>query len=347
MKPNSAIYTLLTAIYYYLFSGTALAQFSGNIVYQDYEYSYELKESKPRGSYLLQIATVPPQPDNRLVYQSLVTISGKVADNKKLVITVLRSSIEKEKWVLNRESLLETTFDYAQKKVFRSTKGSFAQFRTREYAEVVADDVTPQTIDIATAVRYVVEDLTVNYNRIFATHVVTANPAGAANQQGKKLSILPKMAVFPATFSISEGAVNYKVHVGAINTANRRQEIQVQIIEQNDADDVGSTSTLFTSYLIIDDQAGNGANWTVRIHFAEKVNSFTWQPYPSQFLECKFNSNKGYMLYTPGARLLPFQENKPPKVERIERTNGQITKDELLNIAVTHFIRHYSKLFKQ
>lgn len=347
MKPNSIIYTLLTGIYCYLFSGTVLAQFSGNIAYQDYEYAYELKESKPKGSYMLQISTVPPQPDNRLVYQSLVNISGEIGENKKLIIKTLRSSIEKEKWVLNRESFLETTFDYTQKKVFRSTKGSFAQFRTQDYAEVVADHVTPQTIDIATAVRYVVEDLAVNYNRIFAPHIVTAAPVETVKQQEKKINILPQLAVFPAVLNISEGTMNYKVNIGSINTANRRQEIQVKMIEQNEADDAGSTSTLFTSYLIIDDKAGNGIDWTIRIHFAEKTNSFTWQPYPSQFLECKFNAAKGAMMYVPSARLLPFQENKPSKIENIEGTGGQITKDELLNIAITHFIRHYSKLFRQ
>lgn len=347
MKPNPVIYSLLTAVCCYLLSGTVWAQFSGAIAYQEYEYAYELKDSKPKGTYVLQINTVPPQPDNRLVYQSLVNISGEVAADKKLVIRVLRASIEKGKWVLNRESVLETTFDYAQKKVLRSSKGSFAQFRTQEYAEVVANNVTPQSIDMATAVRYVMEDLAVNYNRIFAPHVVTTDPVEIIKQKGKKLTILPQLAVFPTTLNVSEGNVNYKINVGAINTANRRQDVQIKIVEQNEADDAGSTSTLFTSYLIIDDKVGNGVDWIVRIHFAEKTNSFTWQPYPSQFLECKFYAAKGVMTYTPGARLLPFQENQPLKAEVIEGTNGQITKEELLNIAISHFIKHYSKLFRQ
>lgn len=344
MKPNPTIYALLLAICC-LLDIPAFAQFSGNIAYQDHEYIYELKAIK-KDRYQLLINTVPPQPDNRLVYQSIVNISGEASANKKLVITVLRSSIEKGKWVVNRESLLETTFDYEKKKIFRTMKGSFAQFRAQEYTEVVADDVTPKNIDVAKAVRYVVQDIVINYNCIFATHAATNSSMKSVEQKGKKVTILPQLAIFPTVLNINEGNVNYKVNVGAINASNRRQEIQIKIIEQNEAEDTGSTSTLFTSYLIIDDKISSGVDWIVRIHYAERTNSFTWQPYPSQFLECKFNSMQGTMTYIPSVRLLPFQENKPPKMELIKGTNGQITKDELLNIAITHFIRHYSKIFK-
>lgn len=346
MKPFLLIKSTLAAFFCFLTVQIGLAQFSGTISYQDNEYAYELKPDRHKDVYRLQITTVPPQPNNAVIYQSLVKVTGEAASNKKLTVTVLRASIEKGKWVLNRESYLETIFDYGQRKIFRNTKGSFGQFRAAQYAETVADRVTPENIDLAAALRYVMEDLVVNYNRVFADHVSTgAYPSAGANAK-VKVSIVPQLAVFPTVLNITNNNVNYKINVGAINTANRRQDLQIKVIEQNIAEDAGSTSTLFTSYLIIDDKVGNNVNpWTVRIHFAERINSFTWQPYPSQFLECKFNAVKGIMIYTPGARLIPFQSNNPPKFETVEGNNGQITKEELLNIALTHFIRYYSKLF--
>ncbi|MCS7019576.1 MAG: hypothetical protein RMJ87_10815 [Cytophagales bacterium] len=348
MKPAVLLKTLSAAfVGFFGMHAAALAEFSGSVAYQDHEYAYELKPERSKGTYRLRITTLPTQPNQADIYQSLVKVTGEVDKDKKLVITVFRASIEKGKWTLNRESLLETTFDYAQKKVFRSTKGSFAQFRSPEYAEVVADRVTPETINIAKAIRYVMEDIIVNYNRILAPHTATAKRSVEAMEK-VKVTIVPQLAVFPAVFHISQNGIDYKVNVGAINTANRRQELQVKIVEQHEAQDAGSTSTLFTSYLIIEDKVSNVAvPWSVRIHFAEKINSFTWQPYPSQFLECKFNAVKGIMTYTPSARLLPFQTHNPPKAESIEGNNGQITKEELLNIALKHFIRHYSKLFTQ
>lgn len=344
MKPHILFFSL-PLILSCLLSGAAIAQFTGRVSYQDNVYVYELKATKPKETYQLLISTTPPQPENRPVYKSLVKISGEVAANKKLVITVLRASIEKGNWVLNRESLLETTFDYGKRKVFRSTKGSFAQFRNAEYAEVVADNVTPQAITTDKAVQYVMEDLIVNYHRILAPHITTGTPEEAVDPKNK-LTILPQLAVFPTMLLITENNKNYKINVGAINPENRRQDLHIKIVEQNEAEDAGSTSTLYTSYLIIDDRvAGKGVDWAVRIHYAERTNSFTWQPFPSQFLECKFSSAKGLMTFTPSARLIPFQNNKPPKTERPEGNNGQITKEELLKFALTHFVKYYAKLF--
>ncbi|WP_448518330.1 hypothetical protein [Rhodoflexus sp.] len=346
MKPHLISSGIMAALFSLLVCYAVFAQFSGNVNYQDSDYAYDINPIKPnKGTYQLTINTVPPQAGNRPIYQSLMRVTGEVAANKKLVITVLRASIEREKWVLNRESLLEATFDYAAKKVVRTTKGSFAQFRTPEYGEVVADKVTPQTIDLAKAIDYVVQDLIVNYNKIMAPHTATNTVSGVAS--GKtKLTIVPQMAVFPVTIAIQHKDTNYKINVGQLNPQNRRQDIQIKIVEQNEEEDAGSTSTLFTSYLIIEDKvAGKDADWIVRIHYAERTNNFTWQPYPSQFLECKFSAARGAMIFNPSAKLLPFQSNNPAKIERLEGTDGQITKDELLKTAITHFVKHYSKLF--
>lgn len=293
-------------------------QYTGQIDHKGRTYAYELRpsNSKEKDAYQLTIRLLSPLP-SKTIYESKATIQGSASANGKLVVAIWRSSLESGTWVVNQESVLETVFDYNQQKVTRQTKGSFEQFRDSPYTEVVTEKVISTKVDAAKAVQYTVKDLIVNYHRLFADQ-------STGNKQAK-VSIERDPIAFPVVISLSQHGENYRVEVGPVDPKNRRHELKIKKVQHYKASDAGASSTLYTSYLIIDDKSPS--QWTVRIHYAEQKDKITWQPFPSQFLECVFESDKGSMYFNPSPKLLPYQSKKATKEQSITGNEGKITKE--------------------
>lgn len=322
------------------------AQYSrGTIEYEGSMFHYMVRPEKGRPMLRIDLAQADST-SQETVYEAPLLTSGAIAKGQVFKVAIFRASKERGRWTSDPKSYLETIYDFKQQTASHKAHGLFANFGTENPTTTVEDEVNESTIDRDKAVQYAVAYLIVNYQRVLtisgqsiesAEEEITA-PTKATKAPGA-LTINSQSLILPYKHKFGLEGKTYQFALTEL--PRNRYDLTIKVFESGE--DEGNMKLLHNTYLVVRDNLADKGRYTVSIYLSLK-NGYAWQPYPSSYLECAFVPAKATALYRPVSKMREYALPSTPAKEAMRAPKADISRAEMINMAVRHFISYYPKL---
>jgi hypothetical protein len=109
--------------------------------------------------------------------------------------------------------------------------------------------------------------------------------------------------------------------------------------------DSNRTENRYNSYLILCDSTANANKYDIHLHLSIEDKYGQVQGYPCCYLNCTVDLAEGVVRYQPISKMKEYRDPAAPEQEVLTSPTGQISHQQLTELAFKHFIAHYSKLF--
>ncbi|MCU0451293.1 MAG: hypothetical protein MUC97_15885 [Bernardetiaceae bacterium] len=335
---------LATALALACISCTVNAQnLTGDIDQGGQIFKYQLRpQAKAAGRYDLTVDLAQPGQPAERVYESYLATTGAASPGKTLAVTLYKASKENGRWLTDPKSLVEVAFDYAKNEVRYRQSGSIAQFAEAALTDVVDKEVAE--ITQPEALQYALTYLLVNYPRVLVISGESADQVGqlsstAAPTERASLKITPDLIKVPLLRKFAHEGKNYILKL----TLGERGRHDLEVRRYTGSETGSDVLIVYNSYLMLRDSVADQNKYVVNLHLALN-KGYTWLPYPASFLTCSFEGNSATMFYRPQGKIKEYQSPAAPRLAKVPSTSDAITKEELVETAVKHFLTHYPKL---
>jgi hypothetical protein len=316
---------------------------TGDIEQAGQIFKYQLRpQAKVAGRYDLAVDLTKTASPAERVYESYLATTGATGPGKILTVTLFKASKENGRWLTDPKSLVEVAFDYGKNEVRYRHSGSIARFAEANPTDVVDKEVAE--ITQPEALQYALTYLLVNYPRVLMISGESADQAGqlnstAAPTERASLKITPDFIKVPLLRKFTNEGKNYLLKL----TPGERGRYDLEVRRYTGSETGSDVLIVYNSYLMLRDSVAAQNKYVINLHLALS-KGYTWLPYPASFLTCNFEGNSATMFYRPQGKIKEYQAPAAPGLAKVPAASDAITKEELVETAVKHFLTHYPKL---
>lgn len=264
---------------------------------------------------------------------SIQLLDTRTANNLYKIKIFYAEKVTSYAWRDFPNDFLEISFDLNTKKISYKTNGTRMAGRQTENPEAEIVDSFGEFSE-AFAEEIAVDYLIVHYGKLFASPSENTETTATVPMDEDK-ELMDRFEYFGKLYEYTIGAGNF--------TSKRKLTIkQADRLEIQDR----TFTTVYNSSMVMEDLRKNKMQFSVKIFYAEAVNSYSWRDFPNDYLLINFDFVKNTITYTVKGTKLAGKMSQDSTYEMPTTfVSAGFTSVFAEEIAIDYLIINYGTLF--